>query len=208
MRRALVLALALLATPALAGPRPAGFGGGGVSTPVISGTPTVGQTLSVPSYAGATYQWLRGGSVISGATSNTYTTVSGDAGNTISVRITLNGVSVVLSLGISGTPITTATRGSAYAGWTASATGGTAPYSYSIASGAYPSGISLNSSTGASSGTPTVSGTFAGIVVRVTDAVANHSDLGSFTLTVSLPPTGGQADFSKAANSGLLTIIR
>ena len=40
------------------------------------------------------------------------------------------------------------------------ATGGTAPYTFSVASGSLPSGLSLNSSTGAVSGTPTTSGTF------------------------------------------------
>lgn len=68
--------------------------------PAITGTPTVGQTLtastgtwtnSPTSYA---YQWLRcngGGnncSDIAGATQQTYTLASADAGNTIRVRVT------------------------------------------------------------------------------------------------------------------------
>jgi hypothetical protein len=62
--------------------------------PVISGTPTTGQTLSTTqgtwtnnptSYA---YQWLRNGSAIGGATASTYLLDSADAGGNISCRVT------------------------------------------------------------------------------------------------------------------------
>ena len=63
--------------------------------PVISGTTTVGQTLTstgdtwtgfpTPTYA---YQWKRGGSAISGATASSYLLVSADAGATITVTVT------------------------------------------------------------------------------------------------------------------------
>lgn len=86
-------------------------------------------------------------------------------------------------LSISGTPVTTASRGSAYGGFSATASGGTLPYTYSVASGALPGGITLNSSTGAVSGTATGAGVYSGIVIRVTDGASNTADLASFTIT-------------------------
>ena len=66
---------------------------GGV--PVISGTATVGQVLTTSNgtWAGFpaptfTYQWKRGGTAISGATSQSYLLVSADAGAMISVDVT------------------------------------------------------------------------------------------------------------------------
>ena len=63
------------------------------AAPVASGTGTVGQTLSVtngtwtnsPTF---TYQWLRGGATIAGATAATYVLVAGDSGTSVSCRVT------------------------------------------------------------------------------------------------------------------------
>jgi hypothetical protein len=52
---------------------------------------------------------------------------------------------------------------------TVSASGGTAPYSWDIVDGSLPDGLTLNSSTGAISGTPVTSGLFS-VTIRVTDA--------------------------------------
>ncbi|MFA5897834.1 MAG: LamG domain-containing protein [Hyphomicrobium sp.] len=87
-------------------------------------------------------------------------------------------------LAITGTPVTTGTDGAAYAGFTATASGGTAPYTYTLV-GTWPTGISINSSTGAVSGTPTESGSFTGLSVRVTDGAAATADLDAFSLTVA-----------------------
>jgi hypothetical protein len=77
-----------------------GGGGGAIPpsntvAPVISGTPTVGQTLSsttgtwtgnpTPTY---TYQWKRNGSNIASATSSTYTLVQADATFAITCAVT------------------------------------------------------------------------------------------------------------------------
>ena len=62
-------------------------------TPTISGTPQVGQTLTAnagtwDAGTGITYRWKRGASIISGATTSTYTLVSADLNATISVDVT------------------------------------------------------------------------------------------------------------------------
>lgn len=86
---------------------------------------------------------------------------------------------------IAGTPVETATINVAYAGFSVSANRGMEPYAYSVAEGAFPAGIALDGETGAVSGTPTESGSFAGIVIRVTDYAGDTADLPAFTLVVS-----------------------
>lgn len=89
------------------------------------------------------------------------------------------------ALAISGTPVLTAIQDAPYAGFTVSAVGGVLPYTFSVHSGSLPTGISLDSSTGVVSGTPTASGTSSGIVIRVTDNVGSTDDLASFSIVVS-----------------------
>lgn len=93
------------------------------------------------------------------------------------------------ALAIAGTPVTTAAEGVAYVGFTVSASGGSAPYAYSLV-GTWPAGITVDSSTGDVSGTPTESGSFTGLSVRVTDAASNTADLDSFTLTIAAAAAG------------------
>jgi len=62
--------------------------------PVISGDPRVGKTLTAtpgtwdPADVTTTFQWLRDGQPIEGATAATYKVVKADAGTTLSVRVT------------------------------------------------------------------------------------------------------------------------
>lgn len=64
------------------------------SPPVINGTPEVGATLTTsggtwdPSDVTKSYQWLRNGSPITGATASSYQLVEADEGTQISVRVT------------------------------------------------------------------------------------------------------------------------
>lgn len=72
-------------------------------------------------------------------------------------------------IAVTTTALPGAIKGSAYSA-TLTATGGTSPYNWSIASGQLPTGLTL-SSTGTISGTPTASGEF-NVTVQVTDSAA------------------------------------
>src|SRR5690348_15650548 len=73
-------------------------------------------------------------------------------------------------------------------GATVSASGGTARYQWSVASGTLPGGLALASSTGALSGTPTASGSFS-FTVQVKDAAAKTSQKSfSVTIQAAIPP--------------------
>lgn len=90
----------------------------------------------------------------------------------------------VIALAISGTPVTTATQNTAYSGFTAAASGGKPPYTYSLV-GTWPTGITVDSDTGEVAGTPADDGTYADLSVRVTDDNSDTADLPTFTLTVA-----------------------
>ncbi|HET7306683.1 MAG TPA: putative Ig domain-containing protein [Gammaproteobacteria bacterium] len=86
---------------------------------------------------------------------------------------------------LSPTSLPTATPEQSYS-QTLRASGGTAPYRYTITSGSLPAGLSLNASTGVLSGTPTKSGSF------------------TFTATATDSSTGSGAPFSAARNYTLI----
>jgi len=73
-------------------------------------------------------------------------------------------------LAISGTP-QSATQNQAYS-FTPTTTGGSGTRTYSR-SGTLPAGLSFSSTTGAITGTPTVSGTFSGLAITVSDATGS-----------------------------------
>ncbi len=84
-------------------------------------------------------------------------------------------------------------------------TGGTAPYTYSIV-GTLPTGLSLNTSTGAITGTATASGTF---TVKVTDANGATSTSCTITIKPALAVTCGTntvGEVGVAFNSGPMTV--
>gem|GEM_PF-5362004 len=108
-------------------------------------------------------------------------------------------VDVVSVLSISSGTLTAATQGSAYeARFTA--TGGRAPYTWSLANGPLPGGMTIQQRDGAYvlSGIPTVSGNFP-LTVRVTDS-ANQSMERSVSLQIVAPPP--PTDDGGAAPSG------
>jgi hypothetical protein len=68
---------------------------------------------------------------------------------------------------------------------TVSGSGGTSPYTFSISSGSLPTGLLLNSSTGAITGTPTTVGTFT-FTITATDATGCFGSR-LYTVTIASP---------------------
>ena len=175
-----------------------------ISVQPASETVTAGQTAKFSVTADGTapllYQWRKGGVAISGATSATYTTpatsttnsgetflvvVSNSAGSIASNSATLT----VNRSAVTTTSLPSGTVGTAYS-TTLQASGGTAPYTWSISSGSLPAGLSLVASTGVISGTPTTTGTVS-FTVQVKDA-ANNTGTKALSIAVAAaaqPPT-------------------
>ncbi|BAQ75352.1 cell surface receptor IPT/TIG domain-containing protein [Pseudomonas sp. Os17] len=132
----------------------------------------------------------------SGSDSFTYTaTNASGTSSPATVTITVSAP----TLAITPTTLPDGIQGTAY-NQTVTATGGTTPYTYAISAGSLPAGLSLNTSSGVISGTPTVSGTF-NLTVTATDA---NSATGSraYTLQINgLPPVANAVSATVAANS-------
>ncbi len=137
---------------------PAGLNLNG-TTGAISGSPTTAGTFSFTA------------SVTDGLSGSTSATLS------ITVRPPVDAATASLP---NGTP------GVAYSA-SVIATGGTTPYTWSIVTGALPTGLILNSSTGAITGTPTATGTF-GFTVQVTDALG-QTDQTALSIGIYIVPT-------------------
>ena len=95
-------------------------------------------------------------------------------------------VAVAPTIVVNPATIPGATVGVAY-NQTFTGSGGTAPYTFSISAGALPAGLSLNTTTGALTGTPTAAGTF-NFTVRAADANA-FAGTRAYTLVVAPPVT-------------------
>jgi uncharacterized protein YhjY with autotransporter beta-barrel domain len=170
------------------------------STGVISGTPTATGAFNLTVQA----------------------TDSASTPNTGTRAYTLNVGGNVLTVNPSSLPA--GTQGTAY-NQTVSATGGTGPYTFSVASGSLPAGLTLNTSTGAITGTPTGSGT-ANFTIAAADSIGNVGSraysvpIGTNSLTLSpssLPAgvlgttynqtvsaSGGTAPYTYSLSSGTL----
>lgn len=95
----------------------------------------------------------------------------------------------------SGSTVPAATVGLPYS-HSFTATGGSAPYSFSRASGSLPPGLSLSTS-GALTGTPTTAGSYS-FTVLVTDSTSSNTGSSTFTMTVN---AGGGATLTLAPAS-------
>jgi large repetitive protein len=177
------------------------------NTPLPNGTVGVAYSASVSGSGGAPpYTWqitgLPQGLTSTGASISGTPTQSG----TFTIIVTLTDsqatpvqVQVKLTLTINpansmpltittSSPLPGATLGSAYPNTSITATGGTAPYTFNLASGSsLPSGLTLTSGSPSAtiSGTPTETGTFS-FIVDVQDSASNPATAhATFSITVS-----------------------
>ena len=160
---------------------------------------------------------------LSATSSATSTTISGNPSAAGSYNITVTGtdangltaaypytLSVIGALTIAGTPPATGNVGTPYTGSVA-ASGGTGPYTYALAAGSLPAGVTLKTATGIISGTPTLAQSKTGIRIKVTDSTGATFTSNAFSITIAAvqalaisgnPPTTVQEGASYSAQYG------
>lgn len=124
------------------------------------------------------------------------TNITASASGVTSSVITLM-VTPQLALAITITSLPNGTVGTAYSA-ILQASGGTQPYTWSISSAALPPGLTLNSSAGTLSGTPTATGTTS-FTVQVTDS---ESPAVSATAKLSITVSNAGTSFSVWVSNG------
>ena len=169
---------------------------------VTSASPTTGPasggtsvTITGTGFTGATAVSF-GGSAASSFTVNNATQITATApagSGTVDITVTTTGGTsatgggdhfTYTNISIAPATLPAATVGAAYS-QTMTASGGINPYSFAISAGSLPAGLSLNSSTGVLSGTPTAGGAF-NFTITVTDHVAATGHQ-AYSLTVNAP---------------------
>jgi hypothetical protein len=150
---------------------------------------TVASGSTLPAGLSMTTAGIISGTPTAAAAGNTSVTFNvKDSGTptalTATQTLTLN-IAAAPGLTFTGTVPATATLNTAYAGGSAAASGGSGTLTYSISSGALPSGILLNTANGAITGTPTAVGPF-NFTVKVTDAFGDQSTK-AYQIVVSYP---------------------
>ncbi|WP_425612716.1 putative Ig domain-containing protein [Xanthomonas vesicatoria] len=92
------------------------------------------------------------------------------------------------AVNLPATTLAPGTAGQAYSAAITPASGGIAPYTYALAAGVLPAGITVNSATGALSGTPTAPGTY-NFTLTATDSTSGTPSQGSrsYALTIAAP---------------------
>ncbi|MBY0397202.1 MAG: Ig domain-containing protein, partial [Thermoleophilia bacterium] len=102
-------------------------------------------------------------------------------------------------LRIAGTPAAVATLGQAYSASFA-ASGGTGPYTFALATGTLPAGLTIAAATGGISGIPTTVGSSSGISVKAVDAAGRTavSDLFAIEVGTLVTVVGTASSFATA----------
>ncbi len=125
---------------------------------------------------------------------------AGDTNNAAatSSTLTVTVAAPVFTFSPAGGALSAAVAGSVYdQAVTASASGGTLPLSYTLGAGTLPDGLTLNTATGAISGTPTTAANYAFTITATDSSSPPNSASASYTLVVNAPaafvfsPAGG-----------------
>jgi hypothetical protein len=173
---------------------------GSIGTLLLSNKTADATPFAIPSFPNYKYIGVRAaaGNVLLGAVSFTL----GNCSITVSTPVDLECGTCGAGKATVGTPYSEKLA----------ATGGTAPYTYAITSGTLPPGLTLNTSTGVISGTPTTAGSYT-FTSTVTDSLGK-TDYASCTINVIAPPLDlqcGTCGAGKAtvgiAYSAMLSVI-
>jgi hypothetical protein len=177
-----------------------------VATPDVSGiqgtaawrleTGTIPDGLSVNPVTGS----LSGVPTVTGTFPGITLSVRDDSGT----RVATNPLVLTVTpapLKATAPALLSATKGVTYTS-AATVAGATGAVTWSVASGTLPPGLSLASSTGVISGTPTAAGSFGGITVRAVDSIGAIGVTSSFTVLVELPPATPSTELSLTFPSG------
>lgn len=173
--------------------------------PAVTGTATVGQTLTTTNgtWTGVptptfTYQWQRVTTNISGATSSTYVLVAADAGSTIRCVVTATNAVSAVSANSNSTASVAATVPGAPTIGTATATGSsTATVAYTAPASNGGATITLYTATSSPGGLTGTLATAGSGTITVSGLTASTS----YTFTVKATNSVGQSAASAASNS-------
>jgi hypothetical protein len=176
---------------------------------------TVGQAATFKVLATGTaplsYQWMKRGANIAGATSSTYTTpasTSADNGSTFQVNVKNSAgqvtsaaatLTVTSLLAVTTTTLPAGTVGKSYL-TTLQAASGTKPYTWSLSGGTLPAGLSLVASTGVISGKPTTTGIY-NFTARATDATSSKHQTATKSLSITIAAVVTPVQFSTSSLS-------
>jgi hypothetical protein len=174
-----------------------------------SGTYTFAATAGMPSWLtlNTSTGVLSGTPTTTGSSTFTISaTDSQNAGVTGSQTYTLI-VNAASSLTVSPANLPSASATSAYSA-TVSATGGSGTYTFAVTSGSLPSGLTLNTTTGALSGTPTTAGSSPFTITATDGKIAGLIGGKAYTLLVNAPVSVDPAFYTTPAviGAGVRTI--